>query len=470
MLSKLKFDIDRLITYEVLVVFSAIGCYSAHLYAPQQKLHEILSFGLGYVSLILLAATLLIGPFNYLRKRRNPVNINLRRDVGIWAGVTGILHVVFALQIYAHAQILFYFFTQEGDSYTPNLSLFGLSNYIGAFATFILLLLMVTSNNLSLRWLKGKRWKFLQRFNYGLFALVIAHTFGYQLYSSREQIFVLAVFCSTMLVMIIQAIGFDVYRTRQKITKIQSSLPATPKMAQPNPAIQLEQTKMARRRFLVIGGAAVFTGVASVVMFGNTLASQNASDATKQAAATDPQADTAVPGADPATNVATPTQANSTIAPKVITPVPVNPNTAPAVAPTQTSSTNATTRSIRNTASVTATSAPGNTIANDVKGTVLASLASLPIGNAVQFSTPDTNASGFLVHEADGSVKAFSSICTHRPYDLVFNKNQQIFVCPLHQAYFDIKTGAATRGPTRTPLPKINVQIDGQGNVVYVQA
>lgn len=467
MLSKLKFDIDRLITYEVMVVFSVIGCYAAHLYAPQQKLHEILAFGLGYVSLILLAATLLIGPFNYLRKRRNPVNINLRRDVGIWAGVTGILHVVFALQIYAHGQILFYFFTQEGDNYIPNLSLFGLSNYIGAFATFILLLLMLTSNNFSLRWLKGKRWKFLQRFNYGLFALVIAHTFGYQLYSSREQIFVLAVFCSTMLVMIVQAIGVDVYRTRQKIAKIQSALPAAPKTAQLNPAIQLEQAKMARRRFLAIGGAAVFTGVASVVMFGNTLANQNTSDTTKQADVTDPQADTAVP------NQAT-SNTNPTADSQTATPAPVSPNTAPAVARTQTSPATAapatTTRPSRNTAPATAKSAPSNTIANDVKGVVLGSLASLPIGNAVQFSTPDTNASGFLVHEADGSVKAFSSICTHRPYDLVFNKNQQIFVCPLHQAYFDIKTGAATRGPTRTPLPKINVQVDGKGNVVYVQA
>ena len=456
MLTKLKFDIDRLITYEVLVVISALGCYAAHLYAPQQKLHEILAFGLGYVSLILLAATLLIGPFNYLRKRRNPVNINLRRDVGIWAGVTGILHVVFALQIYAHGQILFYFFTQEGDSYSPNLSLFGLSNYIGAFATFILLLLMVTSNNLSLRWLKGKRWKFLQRFNYGLFALVIAHTFGYQLYSSREQIFVLAVFCSTMLVMIVQAIGVDVYRTRQKIAKIQNALPAAPKMAQANPAIQLEQAKMARRRFLAISGAAVFTGVASVVMFGNTLASQNASNSTKQADATDPQADTAVP-------VQVTSNTNPTTDSQTATPMQTNPNTAP----TQTDPTTAATTTRPNAP---ATAIPTIAVASDVKGTVLASLASLPVGNAVQFSTPDTNASGFLVHEADGSVKAFSSICTHRPYDLVFNKNQQIFVCPLHQAYFDIKTGAATRGPTRTPLPKINVQVDGKGNIVYVQA
>jgi sulfoxide reductase heme-binding subunit YedZ len=36
-----------------------------------------------YVSLALLAATLVTGPINLLRRRPNPVSTDLRRDLGI---------------------------------------------------------------------------------------------------------------------------------------------------------------------------------------------------------------------------------------------------------------------------------------------------------------------------------------------------------------------------------------------------
>ena len=68
------------------------------------------------MSLCLLCVTLLIGPLNLLRKRLNPVNIELRRDTGIWAGITGCLHVVFALlDIIAAASSSFLLPTRTGD-------------------------------------------------------------------------------------------------------------------------------------------------------------------------------------------------------------------------------------------------------------------------------------------------------------------------------------------------------------------
>lgn len=44
----------------------------------------------------------------------------------------------------------------------------------------ILLALLSTSNDASLRWLGTPGWKSLQRWNYGCFGLTVAHTFGYQ--------------------------------------------------------------------------------------------------------------------------------------------------------------------------------------------------------------------------------------------------------------------------------------------------
>jgi sulfoxide reductase heme-binding subunit YedZ len=120
-----------------------------------------------------------------VRRRRNPVNIHSRRDIGIWAAGTGCLHVVFGLQNHLGGQILAYFFTPAGGL---RLDLLGVSNDLGAAATVILVGLAVLSNNWTLRRLRGPRWKFWQRFNYALFLLVLAHTVGYQTVLPREPI------------------------------------------------------------------------------------------------------------------------------------------------------------------------------------------------------------------------------------------------------------------------------------------
>ena len=56
---------------------------------------------------------------------------------------------------------------------------FGLSNHTGLIAALILLLLLATSNDVSLRRLGPSRWKGWQRWNYACFALAALHSFGY---------------------------------------------------------------------------------------------------------------------------------------------------------------------------------------------------------------------------------------------------------------------------------------------------
>jgi DMSO/TMAO reductase YedYZ heme-binding membrane subunit len=64
------------------------------MFIPRGKQVGFLIVALGYLSLFLIFVTLLIGPLNLWRLRRNPVNIDLRPDVGIWAGITGCWHVL----------------------------------------------------------------------------------------------------------------------------------------------------------------------------------------------------------------------------------------------------------------------------------------------------------------------------------------------------------------------------------------
>src|SRR5215471_3115707 len=58
------------------------------------------SMASAYASLVMFAATLVIGPLNVLRGRPNPVSSYLRRDIGIWAGLLALVHVVVGLQVH----------------------------------------------------------------------------------------------------------------------------------------------------------------------------------------------------------------------------------------------------------------------------------------------------------------------------------------------------------------------------------
>lgn len=136
----------------------------------------------GYLGVGFLALTLVLGPANLLLCRRNPVSTYLRRDVGIWTAVFSIVHVVSAVLMHvSHGSELFasllHFFVAEDGSLLTNS--FGLGNWTGLVATVLAVVLLVTSNDTTLRRLKARPWKWLQRLNYAVFVLVVAHAFFY---------------------------------------------------------------------------------------------------------------------------------------------------------------------------------------------------------------------------------------------------------------------------------------------------
>jgi len=73
------------------------------------------------------------------------------------------------------------------------------------------------------------------------------------------------------------------------------------------------------------------------------------------------------------------------------------------------------------------------------------------------------------VYRIDGEYLATANICTHQ-----FAFMSEGFVegdcveCPLHQALFDIRTGAVVEGPADQPLKTYAVRVDGTTILIYL--
>ena len=469
----------RLATHLALALLTIVGCLVAVVFDRSAVLAEPLSLGLGYIGLLYIGASLLIGPLYLARQRRNPVNLYIRRDVGIWAGITSLLHVVLGLQIFEQGQILLYFFRQVQGHYLPQLDLFGLSNWVGLLAAVIVLVLLVLSNDWSLRRLKGKRWKGIQRWTYPLIVLAILHTFGYQITNTRDAPYILAVVGFTLILAIGQGTGALVYLQRQS-RRLRpaagahspgngATIPAArrPSPAAPNPYLlpPADESGLSRRRFLLYGGATLLASLAGLVSFrvSEEIVGQMVRDGALRGA-NPPAAAPAAPTAEQPSPT-TPPDAAAALPPPATTPPDAPSAPAP---PTTTPDTNSADALPTAPPAPTAPpTAPPTADAGSSPGTVLATLAACPLNSALNFTTPDTGDTGILVHEPDGSVRAFSNLCTHRPYPVQYDAGSQTFVCPLHLARFDAMTGDVTAGPARSALPIIPVHLDGKGNIIY---
>ena len=78
----------RILINFLLAVLIGIPLLYIGLAFPAERRTVLFTILLGYLSLILLFLSLLIGPLNLLRLRRNPVNLFLRRDISILAAIT----------------------------------------------------------------------------------------------------------------------------------------------------------------------------------------------------------------------------------------------------------------------------------------------------------------------------------------------------------------------------------------------
>lgn len=167
------------------------------------------SFATAYPALLLLCATLLPGPWRILRGRPIPVSTDLRRDIGIWAGINSVLHTVIGQNVHLRGRPwLYYVYSPQEHHQMPiRHDLFGFSNYTGLVGFLAIVILISTSNDYFLRRLGAQRWKQWQRLNYAVFALVAAHAAGYLIIEKQKLPYVTFIVICLLIAVAFQLMG-----------------------------------------------------------------------------------------------------------------------------------------------------------------------------------------------------------------------------------------------------------------------
>jgi sulfoxide reductase heme-binding subunit YedZ len=197
-----------------LCLLSLASIAALYITRPYKDVITKLSFATAYPALILLAATLLIGPWNMLRKKPKPISSDLRRDIGIWAGIIGLTHAVVGQCVHLRGRPWLYYIYEYRKNGPAGLrhDLFGFNNFAGLGATIVLIVLFATSNDWYLRRLGTQKWKSIQRWNYICFALTGAHTLGYQVMEKQKAPFLITAIICISLTLVLQVFGFVLNR------------------------------------------------------------------------------------------------------------------------------------------------------------------------------------------------------------------------------------------------------------------
>jgi nitrite reductase/ring-hydroxylating ferredoxin subunit len=123
----------------------------------------------------------------------------------------------------------------------------------------------------------------------------------------------------------------------------------------------------------------------------------------------------------------------------------------------------------------------GRPLVRDGEWVAVATLADLPEGAAVRFST--TAFDGYVVNDA-GTIRALSSVCTHMGCTLAYRPEWRDLRCPCHGASFDLSgylangsdgwsSGSGYAGDTQAypidlaPLVRPKVKVSGQRVLVW---
>lgn len=194
------------------MVLALVSIFIYFIFASVNKEPVIdqLSIVTAYICLFLVATALSIGPLQVLNAGESSINIYLRRDVGIWAGLTGLLHCVIATMLamtpeYIETYINIY---TEKLPETVRASLFLWGSATAFIVALLLLLLLCLSNQRALKLLGVMWWKRLQRLAYLVFILTIAHGLAFQLIEARNLILVGLLLLTIIHVVILQGLGF----------------------------------------------------------------------------------------------------------------------------------------------------------------------------------------------------------------------------------------------------------------------
>ena len=205
---------QRRVLAHLAIALTSITCAAVfwRLFSDRRDLISHLSIATAYPALFLTAVASVLGPWNVLRRRANPVSFDLRRDIGIWAGIMALLHTAVGLNVHLRGRMWLYFVDQH---HRLRHDWFGFGNDTGLAAALLFLLLLAISNDLSLRSLGTRRWKSLQRWTYAAVLLTILHGIAYQHVEQRRGAYEVLLAGMTVAIAVLQVAGWR--KTKQPV-------------------------------------------------------------------------------------------------------------------------------------------------------------------------------------------------------------------------------------------------------------
>ena len=135
----------------------------------------------GYISIIILSISLIIGSVNLLLNHKNPISTYLRRDISIIGGALAVIHSITGLFVHLRGKTWLYFLNNTDHGYSIRLDNFGLANYTGLISALIIILLIIISNDYLFKKLNPTKWKNIQRLSYLMFILILIHCYYYRI-------------------------------------------------------------------------------------------------------------------------------------------------------------------------------------------------------------------------------------------------------------------------------------------------
>jgi nitrite reductase/ring-hydroxylating ferredoxin subunit len=87
----------------------------------------------------------------------------------------------------------------------------------------------------------------------------------------------------------------------------------------------------------------------------------------------------------------------------------------------------------------------------------------IPPGGFARFHYPTEADPAIAIRLADGTLVAYSSVCTHLSCTVLWNRAAERIDCPCHDGEFDPRDGQVLAGPPPRPLPRVELgeRIDG---------
>lgn len=104
-------------------------------------------------------------------------------------------------------------------------------------------------------------------------------------------------------------------------------------------------------------------------------------------------------------------------------------------------------------------------------------LEEYPIGKPTAFSFVRTQVNGwertsynygvYVLRESEEDVRVFSNICTHLSCRVTWKEDQDAYLCPCHDAAFDID-GRVLHGPPPRPLDEFETKLEEGNLYIYL--